>query len=105
MAGKWHDLDKAADMIGISSDAVRKRITRGTLEGKKESGRWKVFIEDNRPDETGQLVKQLQSENEFLRQQLHQQSVIIFNLSEGIKLLEAPKQPPGLWQRIFNRRG
>ena len=110
MAGKWHDLDTAADILGITSDAVRKRINRGSLEGTKESGRWQVFIEDKRPDNSGQipdvsdqLIEQLKKENEFLRQQINQQSIIIYNLSEGVKRLEAPK--PSIWQRIFNRGG
>jgi len=111
MAGKWYDLDTASDILGISSDAVRKRIERGTLEGTKESGRWEVFIEDKRPEDLRQLselVQQLKEENEYLKKQLdrkdnqiHEQNVIVLNLTEGIKLLEAPK--PSLWERLFKR--
>ncbi len=100
------DLDTAAEFFGISKDAVRKRIKRGKVDGIRESGKWYVFIPDSdsensgqKADNTGQLVQQLKSENEFLRQQLHQQSVIIYNLSENVKLLNAPKQP--WWKRFF----
>ena len=110
MNKKAVDLDTAADKIGISPDAVRKRIERGTLEGYKDSGRWKVYLPDSEPDNdrtkadnSGQLVQQLKSENEFLRQQLHQQSVIIYNLSESVKLLEAPKNIKPWWKRLFKQ--
>ena len=105
------DLDTAATFYGISQDAVRKRIKRGKVDAIRESGRWYVFIPDNesentgqKQDNSGQLVQQLKSENEFLRQQLHQQSVIIYNLSESVKLLKAPKREPW-WRKLFKREG
>ena len=104
------DLDTAATFYGISQDAVRKRIKRGKVDAIRESGRWYIFIPDSEPDNdrtkadnSGQLVQQLKSENEFLRQQLHQQSVIIYNLSESVKLLDSPRERRPWWKRIFNR--
>ncbi len=121
MAGEWHNLDKAADKIGISSDAVRKRIERGTLEGKKESGRWKVYIEDSRPDNSGQIpdtVQALQAHIESLKREnarqqrtidayqknQEQTNYILAIREQKIIELQAP-QRPGLWQRIFKREG
>jgi predicted nuclease with TOPRIM domain len=53
MAGRWLDVKQAAEELGISSDAVRKRIARGTLRaGKKEDGSVRVWLdsEDDRRD-------------------------------------------------------
>jgi excisionase family DNA binding protein len=94
-------VDEAAGILGISKEALRKRIKRGSIRAIKDrAGRWQVEVDetgrtsgqDRGQDVSSPLIKQLKSENEFLRQQLHQQSIIIYNLSESIKLLEAPKE-------------
>jgi DNA-directed RNA polymerase specialized sigma24 family protein len=38
MAGRWVDVGEAARKLGISTDAVRKRIARGSLESDKPNG-------------------------------------------------------------------
>jgi len=43
------DSTEAAHALGISLDALRKRINRGTIEAVKESGHWYVHIGDNQP--------------------------------------------------------
>ncbi len=53
-AGRWLDVKQAADELGISSDAVRKRISRGTLRsGKHEDGSVRVWLDgvDERRDD------------------------------------------------------
>ncbi len=118
MTKRTVSLDEAAEVLGLSKDAVRKRIQRGSLEARKnEAGRWQVLLDeeawdnvqdkqdkawDNVQDTTIALLEQLRSENAFLRQELYRKDHIILNLTEGIKLLEAPKQP-SLWQRLFGR--
>ncbi len=111
------DVQTAARILGISEDAVRKRIKRGSITAEKDKlGRWYVFIEDNpedisgqEQDNSGQLIEQLRSENDFLRQQLQQKDIILYNLTEGIKLLKAPQeeeeQAPARpwWRRLFRR--
>ena len=42
----WTDLSAAAARLGISPDATRKRLERGTLRGEKRSGRWSVWLPD-----------------------------------------------------------
>jgi predicted RNase H-like nuclease (RuvC/YqgF family) len=118
MGGEWHDLDKAADMIGISSDAVRKRIIRGTLEGKKESGRWKVFIKDNRPDNSGQIpdtvqalrdhIESLKKENarqqrtiDAYQKNQEQINYILALKEQKILELEAPDRQRSWWQKFL----
>jgi hypothetical protein len=38
MAGRWVDVGEAARKLGISTDAVRKRIARGSLESDRPNG-------------------------------------------------------------------
>jgi len=40
---------EAAHALGISLDALRKRINRGTIDAVKESGHWYIHITDNQP--------------------------------------------------------
>ncbi len=42
----WTDLAAAAARLGISPDATRKRLERGTLRGEKRAGRWLVWLPD-----------------------------------------------------------
>lgn len=59
-AGRWLDVKLAAKELGISSDAVRKRISRGTLRyAKRDDGSVRVWLDwvDDRLD-ADQLSKQ-----------------------------------------------
>jgi len=51
---RWMDLKEAAEALGVTSEAVRKRVRRGTLESQKgEDGRLFVRMDtgsDIRPD-------------------------------------------------------
>lgn len=54
MFGRRLDVKEAAEVLGISSEGVRKRIKRGTLESEKDSdGKVYVWLDDGRtsPDE------------------------------------------------------
>src|SRR5919199_1324959 len=44
------ELTEAADRLGLSQEAIRKRIHRGTLAGRKVDGRWLVLLPEDRPD-------------------------------------------------------
>lgn len=46
-------LSDAAVRLGISPDAARKRLERGTLHGEKRGGRWLVYLQ---PDATASQV-------------------------------------------------
>ena len=46
MAGRWGDVGEAARELGISTDAVRKRIARGSLESSREDGHVLVWLDD-----------------------------------------------------------
>ena len=73
---------EAGEILGITREAVRKRISRGTLPAEKVDGEWIIDLpdqagspEDASGDSRGwmerdALVEQLRSENEHLRQSL-----------------------------------
>src|SRR5437016_5058360 len=82
-----YTLTEAAEILGISRDAVRGRVRRGTLLGWLQGGRWLVDV--NAPvgqvgrsqpatdqphsqplDDRDHLVEQLRSENVYLRERL-----------------------------------
>lgn len=41
---------EAAAALGVSTDAIRKRLARGTIEGEKVDGQWQVFVPVDAPD-------------------------------------------------------
>jgi hypothetical protein len=77
MAGRWLDVGEAAQELGISTDAVRKRIARGSLHSNREDGHVRVWL-DVGETEAGReaqvdgeaLVEVLQSHITDLRVQL-----------------------------------
>ena len=74
---------EAATLLGISTDAVRKRLVRGTLSGRKESGQWRVVVNDTTDSAPGpdngalrsghmsdELIAELRDTNADLRMRL-----------------------------------
>jgi hypothetical protein len=47
-------LSDAAVRLGISPDAARKRLERGTLRGEKQNGRWLVYLEPDAKSDAAQ---------------------------------------------------
>lgn len=88
---KGRDVDEvsiveAAERLGVTENAVRKRIRRGSLPARKEGDRWLVTIPagmpiDERDDVAGErddaLVEHLEEEIEFLRAQLRARDELI----------------------------
>jgi hypothetical protein len=79
------DLQEAAGLLGVSTEAVRKRATRGSLRSeKREDGRVVVWVDDDRTEggresqgetfaDGGALVEVLREQAEYLREQLDQE--------------------------------
>lgn len=66
---------EAAAVLGVSVDAIRKRLTRGTLSGVKRGRQWRVYLQDNQhatPDatDTPEHADDLRSVIEDLRTRL-----------------------------------
>ena len=76
-AGRWLDVNSAADELGVSTDAVRKRISRGTLRSDRRDGTVRVWLDDGGTEagreaqvDGGALVEVLREQSEYLRGQL-----------------------------------
>lgn len=115
MAGRWVDLQTAAAILGTSTEAVRKRATRGTLESEKredaqgvsrvyvrvDSGRTEGGREPQGETPQAELVASLQDQVEYLRgqldirtEELRRKDHIIAALTDRIPELEAPREQP-----------
>ena len=78
MAGRWVDVGVAARELGISTDAVRKRIARGSLRSEKRDSGVRVWLDDGgaeagregQMNEGGMLVEVLREQVTHLRSEL-----------------------------------
>ncbi len=111
MAGRWLDVNSTAEELGISTDAVRKRIARGSLESDRRDGHVLVWLEDgwteagresqvNGGTNGGALVEVLTDQVAYLRSQLdaereaHKEARrIIAGLVQRVPALEAGAEP------------
>jgi len=100
-------VDEAADILGLSKEAIRKRIKRGTIDAKKDAGgKWLIAVEDDVGDAgeaSGQAgkdltvkilleqVEDLKRERDYYRN---------YFLNQNQKLLQ-PGQP--WWKRFFRK--
>jgi len=98
---------EAAGALGISQDAVRKRISRGTIQhDRDEAGRVFVYLpssetvhktdQDTRQDGASKTVQDryiqsLEDQIAFLRRELERKDAILLKLTERIPELEAPR--------------
>ena len=107
---------ETADVLGISKDAVRKRIARGTLQATKQDGEWTIDLDDGDQYKTSgqdaedashfwELINDLKQEIERLRQELVKKDAWITELIQRIPpQLPAPEPEPERrpwWKRIF----
>jgi hypothetical protein len=87
---------EAAEALGISVDAVRMRVRRGTLEAERDAnGRLHVWVDtdDPQPDSRA-LISQLRDEIAYLREESRRKDHIIAGLVERLPTqLEAPASP------------
>ena len=110
MAGRWVDVGVAALELGISTDAVRKRIARGSLESDRPNGHVLVWLDTDgteagqgaQGEGRGELVEMLTDQVAYLRSQLDQERQahaearrIIGGLVQRVPELEAsgPSEP------------
>jgi hypothetical protein len=99
MARHRLDVNQAAEALGISTDAVRKRASRGTLDSEKtEDGSLYVWLDNGAPNgtPTGSTPTQahldsLQEQIEFLRHELERKDHLLAAALERIPAIEAPR--------------
>jgi predicted ArsR family transcriptional regulator len=95
---------EAARKLGISEDAVRMRVKRGTVEAERENGRLYVLLTDDPTteptDRTDELIDELRDRVRSLEEQLGEERDanrenrrIIAALTQRIPELEAPSEP------------
>ena len=104
---------QAADRLGVTQDAVRKRIARGTIRHEKDyEGRIFVYLDtfesesktdqDNGQDGESNTVsdadqdkytRSLEDQIDFLRRELERKDTIIMSLTQRIPELEASPEP------------
>ncbi|MDX6381619.1 MAG: hypothetical protein QOI57_2643 [Rubrobacteraceae bacterium] len=101
----------AANLLGVSQSAVRKRIQRGTIPwDKDDEGRIYVYVdpsepsleaEDDKSQDTSlgqsrdELLEVYREQVEFLRRELERKDTIIMSLTQRIPELEAAPEPRG----------
>lgn len=97
-------LREAADILGLSKEAVRKRVIRGTLRSEKgEDGRGYVYLDsggDEAPTpEPGALTSELRNRIAYLEnlvetrdEEIRRRDTIIMNMTEAMKALSPPAQ-------------
>ncbi len=98
MARQRLDVTAAALALGISSDAVRKRVQRGTLPSEKgEDGSLYVWVEADPPDDptpTREHLDSLHDQIAFLRAELERKDHLLAAALERIPpaIEEAPPE-------------
>ena len=102
-------VSQAAEALHVSQDAVRKRITRGTIQSDRdESGRVYVYLspsetvhktdQDTKQDNSTKTVqdayiRSLEDQIAFLRREVERKDAILLRMAESIPQLEAPQEP------------
>ena len=105
---------QAAERLGVSQDAVRKRIARGTIRHDRgDDGRIFVYLDIferasntvqdeplQDPSKTVQdevqdkYTQSLEDQIQFLRRELERKDTIILSLVQRVPQLEAPRDEP-----------
>jgi hypothetical protein len=95
---------EAAEVLGISAEAVRGRIRRGTLPVEREGGAVYVLVtetdqprttSDQPTDRTDLLIAELQDRVRSLEEANRENRRIIAALTQRIPEIEPPPEPPG----------
>ncbi len=96
-------VSEAAGLLGITPEAVRMRIKRGTLTSERRDGRVFVLLGPDRPTEhttertdptdhrdRDELIAQLRSEVEAWREEARRKDHLLMAALERIPAIEAP---------------
>ncbi len=126
MAGRWVDVGEAAQELGISSDAVRKRIARGSLRSDRQDGSVLVWLDDGGTEagreaqvDGGAIVEELREQVHYLRSILNEErearrraDMIIAQLTQAnavlaqrVPELDAPQEQRGNSESVVKEPG
>ncbi len=92
---------QAAERLGITQDAVRQRIRRGTIEhDKDENGRVYVYLDPTHTEHDtvqdgvhDELVEELRDRIRYLEEESKRKDAILLRMAERIPELEAAPVP------------
>ena len=98
------NVNEAAEAFGISSEGVRQRIRRGTLQSDKGTdGRVYVWLdgdangspatERESERDTRGVITRLENEVEWLRREVERKDTLLMTLMHRVPELEAPQRP------------
>jgi len=111
---------EAAELLGITAEAVRMRIKLGTLRSQRQGGRVFVLLGQgqpteqptDRPDEPNALISQMQGRIDSLERQLKEAAErdrenrrIIVALTSRIPAIEAPQDAQDVTEGTEPRSG
>jgi len=123
-------VEDAARLLGLSENAIRKRIERGSLVSERINGTRYVLLDPGMPrhdtdmsSEAHMLISEMRSRIEFLEDELRRKDTILMSLvskvpelepasepreepetaSGGVEGVETPieAQKPSWWRRLF----
>ena len=88
---------QAAERLGVSTEAIRGRIRRGTIRHERVGGRVYVLLPteqttDQATDQS-ELVEELRRQNEYLREENRRKDHLLAAALERIPAIEAPREP------------
>lgn len=99
MSERWVTLRDGAGELGVSTDALRMRIRRGTLASYKDAN-GRVYIrldtDQSQAEVEGSLVEELRDRVRYLEEESRRKDTIIYELVHNIPELpagEAPQEP------------
>jgi hypothetical protein len=98
-------VSEAADVLGISVEAVRGRVKRDTIAHERDGDRVYVILDadqmatghdqsNDQPNDQTLMVTRLEDEVAFLRDQLRRQQEIIAQQAVTMRQLSAPRDEP-----------
>lgn len=71
MSGRWEDIQAAAQALGISTEAVRKRIQRGKLLSERRQDKLQVWLDadltESEPEPQVQPTEVIEAKDEAIR--------------------------------------
>ena len=126
MSGRWVDLREAAELLGTSTEAVRKRAARGSLRSDRQNGRVLVWVDEGRTEggreaevdrealleAKAETIRILEEQLRLRGEEIQRRDVIISQLTQAnaalaarVPELEAPQEPPGGPQSGAEGRG
>ncbi len=116
--GRRLSVYKAAEALGVTVDAVRGRIKRGTIEHERDGNRVYVFVDADQPGtgrdqptdqygESNALISQLRDENAYLRDENRRKDEIIMQQAMTMRQLSAapPQESPGASETVEEEPG